>query len=104
MQCSICTRQNTRLTCATCAQTSVWPLRTEILFKTAERDAAAEKVQEHIEGQGGAVDAAVARAEELRERLERTRRETEKMREGLRAGINSHSLPPLPGARVKDVC
>jgi hypothetical protein len=65
----------------------MWPLRTEILFKTSERDAAAEKVQEHIEGQGGAVDAAVARAEELRERLERTRAETEKMREGLRAGM-----------------
>lgn len=85
MQCSICERHNSRITCATCAQSSVWPLRTEFLFKTTERDVASEKVQEYIEGQGGRMDAAVARAEELRVRLERTRAESAAMREALQA-------------------
>lgn len=83
MQCGTCDRHKRRLTCAHCAQSSVWPLRTEFLFKTAERDLAAERVQEHLEGLREVVD---AREEDLRERIAKTREETRRLRDGLGAG------------------
>jgi len=87
MQCGICDRHSQRVTCVQCAQTTVWPLRTEFLFKTAERDAASEKIQEYLESPRGVDEAAVARTDGIQERVEETKKESERLRESIRAGM-----------------
>lgn len=86
MQCGICDRHSRTVTCGACAQGTVWPLRTEFLFKTAERDAASEKVQEYLEGSGGAAESAVARTDGLQDRVDATRKESERLKESIKAG------------------
>lgn len=86
MQCGICDRHSRTVTCGPCAQGIVWPLRTEFLFRTAERDAASEKVQEYLEGSGGAAESTVARTEGLRDRVDAVRKENERLKESIKAG------------------
>ena len=69
MQCGICEQHHRRITCPQCSQAAVWPLRTEILFKTAERDVASEKVEEYLDGARGAAEVRTIRAEDLKGRL-----------------------------------
>lgn len=69
--------------CVECAQTIVWPLRTDFLFRTAERDAAADKVQEHLESNCAALDALAAQKSELQDQLSRIKLETVSARNAL---------------------
>ena len=90
MQCAFCVRTPRRgLVCPPCAQTTVWPLRTSILFATSERDVAAEKVQEHLDR------TSLPPSDQLRERISTTRAESARVAQQLQESTLFRTARPL---------
>lgn len=84
MQCGVCVRTKQQLSCAECARSGLWPLRTEYLFKTAERDGASEKVEEYLEGPSRLRQ--TERQEAVKARVWGIRKEAARLRESLLVG------------------
>lgn len=82
MQCGTCDRFKRKVICSECAQSTIWPLRTDFLFKTADRDAASERVNEYLEQAGDTP----ARCEQLRERILQIDEEAARLRESIKSG------------------
>lgn len=80
MQCNICELDKPRLHCTQCTQVNLWNLRTSYLFTATERDAASDRVQEHLETEPTHM-VNVARKERLLENIRKLRDEKVKIME-----------------------
>lgn len=48
MRCDICERDSSKICCTACARHSLWPIRYDLLIRSAEKAAAEENIKKYI--------------------------------------------------------